>query len=90
MIEPTHLFVLDPATVVFVDGYCGGKTVCERVAVSDYHDAYWMPGDDGRAAYKAAGWGGDAYIPKAKVRYIIDLTDDDFRPVEGEALRRAV
>ena len=83
MIDPAYLFVLAEGATVFEDGF--GTQEASRVAVADYSSNYWYPSEahpQTYPAYKAQGATGTVYIREADVRYIAELTDDEFRPVE--------
>jgi hypothetical protein len=84
MIDPVYLFVLDGESEVYDDG-CGPRRA-SRVAAGDYHADYWYPSEEQpqtHPAYKAQTATGSVYIRETDVAYIVDLTDDEFRPIQA-------
>lgn len=79
MLDPTHLLVLENQTPIFEDGY--GQQEASRVAVVDFYDGHTMPNTE-QPAIKGHGAHGEVYVPKEGLRYIADLTGDEFQPVE--------
>jgi|GEM_PF-3721163 len=84
MIDPVHLVVLDGECDVFEDGY--GIQPAHRVAVTDYYGDFEFPGSEVYStAIKAHGANGIVYIRESDINYIVDLSDDEFRPVGEES-----
>lgn len=83
MIDPVHLFVLEPGSTVFEDGH--GEQPATRVAAVDYYANHWYPSEENprtHAAVKAMGANGDVYIREADIEYAVDLDGDEFEPFQ--------
>ncbi|QLG30150.1 hypothetical protein HUG10_21420 (plasmid) [Halorarum halophilum] len=87
MIDPNFLFVLDDDSEVFEDGY--GHQPASRVAVASYYSDFWFPSNSHPRTYptyKATGANGQVYIREKDVQYIVELTSDEFRPLDGDGV----
>jgi len=83
MIDPVYLVVLDGECEVFEDGY--GFQTAHRVAVTDYYGDFQFPNAEVHLpAIKGHGANGKVYVKEQDINYIVDLSTDEFRPVDGE------
>lgn len=88
MLDPDKLIVLDGPTEVHFepdthDKRDAGSRTVERLAVTSYTEGFWLPPENDRPAHRVITDAGRVYVPSEEIRYIVDLTGDDFRP-EGK------
>lgn len=73
MIDPTLLFALEPDTVVRTKD---GDMVAGRVAARSYS----LERDANR--YRVNSAAGNVWIGVGDVRYVVDLTTDEYEPID--------